>query len=197
MDPPGVIRRAPDLALIDEIAHTNAPELEHEKRYEDVQDMLAAGIDVFSTVNVQHLESLNDQVAELTGIRRETIPDQVLGPCRRGGPGGPHPRGAAAGCATARRTRGSGSRRRCRTSSRSRTCRRCARSRCGRAPRRSSQASGCPGGRGHPEDRLAHRRSTGGPRAAAGAGATHPAWAALVRRAWRSAKRLGGELDLL
>ena len=67
-------------ALIDEIAHTNAPGLEHPKRYEDVADVVAAGIDVFSTVNVQHLESLNDQVAELTGVRvRETLPDSVLG----------------------------------------------------------------------------------------------------------------------
>ena len=87
--------RAPELALIDELAHTNAPGLEHEKRYEDIADVLAAGIDVFSTVNVQHLESLNDQVAELTGVRvRETVPDSVLGERRRGGPDRPHPRGA-------------------------------------------------------------------------------------------------------
>ena len=80
MDLPGILRRRPELALIDEVAHTNAPGLEHAKRYEDVDDVLAAGIDVFSTVNVQHLESLNDQVAELTGIRvRETIPDAVIG----------------------------------------------------------------------------------------------------------------------
>jgi two-component system sensor histidine kinase KdpD len=80
MDLPGLLARSPQLALIDELAHTNAPGLEHEKRYEDVRDVLAAGIDVFSTVNVQHLESLNDQVAELTGTRvRETIPDAVLG----------------------------------------------------------------------------------------------------------------------
>ena len=73
-------RARPELALIDELAHTNAPGVEHGKRYEDVRDVLAAGIDVFSTVNVQHLESLNDQVAELTGTRvRETIPDAVLG----------------------------------------------------------------------------------------------------------------------
>ena len=73
-------RAHPELALIDELAHTNAPGVEHDKRYEDVRDVLAAGIDVFSTVNVQHLESLNDQVAELTGTRvRETIPDAVLG----------------------------------------------------------------------------------------------------------------------
>ena len=80
MDLPALLRRAPELALIDELAHTNAPGVEHEKRYEDVRDVLAAGIDVFSTVNVQHLESLNDQVTELTGTRvRETIPDAVLG----------------------------------------------------------------------------------------------------------------------
>ena len=80
MDLPAVLRRAPELCLIDELAHTNPPGLEHAKRYEDIQDVLAAGIDVFSTVNVQHLESLNDQVAELTGIRvRETVPDAVLG----------------------------------------------------------------------------------------------------------------------
>ncbi|HEX7245117.1 MAG TPA: histidine kinase, partial [Solirubrobacterales bacterium] len=80
MDLPGLLRRRPELALIDELAHTNAPGLEHGKRYEDIAAVLAAGIDVFSTVNVQHLESLNDQVAELTGTRvRETIPDAVLG----------------------------------------------------------------------------------------------------------------------
>jgi two-component system, OmpR family, sensor histidine kinase KdpD len=79
MDLPGVLRRDPELCLIDELAHTNAPGAEHPKRYEDVQDVLAIGIDVYSTVNVQHLESLNDQVAELTGTRvRETVPDAVL-----------------------------------------------------------------------------------------------------------------------
>jgi two-component system, OmpR family, sensor histidine kinase KdpD len=80
MDLPALLRRAPELALIDELAHTNPPGLEHDKRYEDIAAVLAAGIDVFSTVNVQHLESLNDQVAELTGVRvRETVPDSVLG----------------------------------------------------------------------------------------------------------------------
>jgi two-component system sensor histidine kinase KdpD len=80
MNLPAVIARAPELCLIDELAHTNAPGVEHEKRYEDVRDVLDAGIDVFSTVNVQHLESLNDQVQRLTGTRvRETIPDEVLG----------------------------------------------------------------------------------------------------------------------
>jgi two-component system, OmpR family, sensor histidine kinase KdpD len=80
MDLPALLSRAPELALIDELAHTNPPGLEHEKRWEDIAAVLAAGIDVFSTVNVQHLESLNDQVAELTGVRvRETVPDSVLG----------------------------------------------------------------------------------------------------------------------
>jgi two-component system sensor histidine kinase KdpD len=80
MDLPAVLARSPELALIDELAHTNAPGVEHEKRYDDIADVLAAGIDVFSTVNVQHLESLNDQVAELTGVHvRETVPDSILG----------------------------------------------------------------------------------------------------------------------
>ncbi|HEY2162125.1 MAG TPA: histidine kinase [Solirubrobacteraceae bacterium] len=80
MDLPGILARAPELCLIDELAHTNAPGLEHAKRYEDVDDILVAGIDVLSTLNVQHLESLNDTIAELTGTRvRETIPDDVLG----------------------------------------------------------------------------------------------------------------------
>jgi two-component system, OmpR family, sensor histidine kinase KdpD len=79
MDLPAILRRAPELCLIDELAHTNAPGLEHEKRYQDIADVLAAGIDVYSTVNIQHLESLNDQVAELTATRvRETVPDSVL-----------------------------------------------------------------------------------------------------------------------
>jgi len=79
MDLPAVLARRPELCLIDELAHTNAPGVEHEKRYEDVRDVIAAGIDVYSTVNVQHLESLNDQVMQLTGARvRETIPDEAL-----------------------------------------------------------------------------------------------------------------------
>ena len=80
MDLPAILARAPELCLIDELAHTNAPGVEHAKRYEDVETVLKAGIDVLSTLNVQHLESLNDQVAELSGIRvRETIPDAFLG----------------------------------------------------------------------------------------------------------------------
>jgi len=80
MDLPAILRRAPELCLIDELAHTNAPGTEHPKRYEDVEAVLAAGIDVLSTLNVQHLESLNDHITELSGIRvRETIPDAILG----------------------------------------------------------------------------------------------------------------------
>jgi two-component system sensor histidine kinase KdpD len=80
MDLRAILTSDPELCLIDELAHTNAPGVEHEKRYQDIEDVLDAGIDVFSTVNVQHLESLNDQVCELTGIRvRETVPDWVIG----------------------------------------------------------------------------------------------------------------------
>jgi two-component system sensor histidine kinase KdpD len=80
MDLPAVLRRAPELCLIDELAHTNVPGVEHPKRYDDARDVLDAGIDVFSTLNVQHLESLNDLIAELTGARvRETLPDSILG----------------------------------------------------------------------------------------------------------------------
>jgi two-component system sensor histidine kinase KdpD len=79
MDVDAVIRRRPELALIDELAHTNARGMHNEKRYQDIEEVLAAGIDVISTVNVQHLESLNDAVHELTGVRvQETFPDRVL-----------------------------------------------------------------------------------------------------------------------
>jgi two-component system, OmpR family, sensor histidine kinase KdpD len=79
MDVDGVIRRAPELALVDELAHTNAPGMRNEKRYQDIDEILAAGIDVISTVNVQHLESLNEVIFELTGVRvRETFPDRIL-----------------------------------------------------------------------------------------------------------------------
>ncbi|HWX96846.1 MAG TPA: histidine kinase [Solirubrobacteraceae bacterium] len=80
MDLRAILVRAPEICLIDELAHTNAPGSEHPKRYEDVEDILAAGIDVLSTLNVQHLESLNDHITELSGVRvRETIPDAILG----------------------------------------------------------------------------------------------------------------------
>jgi two-component system sensor histidine kinase KdpD len=79
MDVDEVTRRAPELALVDELAHTNAPGSRNEKRYQDIEEILDAGIDVVSTVNVQHLESQNDAIFELTGVRvRETFPDRVL-----------------------------------------------------------------------------------------------------------------------
>ncbi len=79
MDTAAVLARAPEVALVDELAHTNASGSDHDKRYSDVEDLQLAGIDVISTVNVQHLESLNDRIFELTGVRvRETIPDGVL-----------------------------------------------------------------------------------------------------------------------
>ena len=71
--------RRPTIILIDELAHTNAPGLRHAKRWQDVQELLKAGINVYTTVNVQHLESLNDVVVQITGVRvRETVPDSVL-----------------------------------------------------------------------------------------------------------------------
>ncbi|MGE3192693.1 MAG: DUF4118 domain-containing protein [Microbacteriaceae bacterium] len=79
MDLSAVIARAPAIALVDELAHTNAPGSEHDKRWQDVDAILDAGIDVISTVNIQHIESLNDVVRQITGIQqRETIPDAVL-----------------------------------------------------------------------------------------------------------------------
>ncbi len=79
MDVDAVIRRAPELALVDELAHTNAPGMRNEKRWQDIEEVLDAGIDVISTVNVQHLESLNDAIFELTEVRvRETFPDRIL-----------------------------------------------------------------------------------------------------------------------
>ncbi len=79
MDVDGVVARRPELALVDELAHTNAPGMRNEKRYQDIEEILDAGIDVVSTVNVQHLESLNDAIFEMTGVRvRETFPDRIL-----------------------------------------------------------------------------------------------------------------------
>jgi two-component system sensor histidine kinase KdpD len=79
MDTEAVIARHPQVALVDELAHTNAPGSKHEKRWQDVYDILEAGITVISTLNIQHLESLNDVVAGVTGIKvRETVPDRVV-----------------------------------------------------------------------------------------------------------------------
>ena len=73
------LARRPALMLVDELAHTNAPGARHTKRWQDVQELLDAGINVYTTLNVQHLESLNDLIAQITGVVvRETIPDSVL-----------------------------------------------------------------------------------------------------------------------
>jgi two-component system, OmpR family, sensor histidine kinase KdpD len=79
MDLDAILARRPKLVLVDELAHTNAPGSRHPKRYLDVEELLAAGIDVYATLNIQHLESLNDVVAKITGIRvRETVPDSII-----------------------------------------------------------------------------------------------------------------------
>jgi two-component system sensor histidine kinase KdpD len=79
MNTDAILQRQPQLALVDELAHTNVPGAAYEKRYQDVERLLDAGIDVYSTVNIQHIESLNDTVAKITGvIVRERIPDRIL-----------------------------------------------------------------------------------------------------------------------
>jgi two-component system sensor histidine kinase KdpD len=79
LDVDSVLSRKPRLALVDELAHTNAPGSRHPKRHQDVEELLEAGIDVYTTLNIQHLESLNDVIAQITGITvHETIPDSVI-----------------------------------------------------------------------------------------------------------------------
>src|SRR6185312_6128518 len=79
MDLDRILARRPQLALVDELAHTNAPGCRHPKRYMDVEELLRRGINVYTTVNIQHIESLNDVVAQITGVRvRETVPDAIF-----------------------------------------------------------------------------------------------------------------------
>ncbi|QGP93913.1 Sensor protein KdpD [Neomoorella glycerini] len=79
MDLDALLKRRPQLVLVDELAHTNIPGSRHSRRYQDVEELLAAGINVYTTLNIQHLESLNDIVAQITGVRvRETVPDRLL-----------------------------------------------------------------------------------------------------------------------
>ncbi|MEZ2332553.1 DUF4118 domain-containing protein [Mesorhizobium sp. RCC_202] len=79
MDIDAILKRRPALVLVDELAHTNAPGSRHPKRYLDVQEILAQGIDVYTTLNIQHVESLNDVVAQITRVRvRETVPDSII-----------------------------------------------------------------------------------------------------------------------
>ena len=79
MDLPAILARKPEIVLVDELAHTNVPGVEHEKRFQDVEDLLAAGISVMTAVNIQHVESLVDVVARATGVDvRERVPDRIL-----------------------------------------------------------------------------------------------------------------------
>ena len=79
MDLDGILKRRPKIVLVDELAHTNAPGSRHSKRYLDVEEILDAGIDVYATLNIQHVESLNDVVAKITSVRvRETVPDSII-----------------------------------------------------------------------------------------------------------------------
>ena len=200
MDLPAVLARTPELCLIDELAHTNAPGVEHEKRYEDVEDVLDAGIDVFSTVNVQHLECLNDQVAELTGARvRETIPDAVLARADEVvlidlTPEALIERLRAGKVYPPERDR--------------RGAEQLLQDREPRGAARGRAAPGRRGGRGQAPDAQSSVRARARRRLAADAPQAvgerllalvepYPGAQRLVRRAWRSAQRLGAELDLL
>ena len=79
MDLDAILARRPQIVLVDELAHTNAPGSRHPKRYLDVEELLSRGIDVYTTVNIQHIESLNDVVAQITHVRvRETVPDSIF-----------------------------------------------------------------------------------------------------------------------
>ena len=185
MDVDAVIARAPELALVDELAHTNAPEARNEKRYQDIDEILAAGIDVISTVNIQHLESLNDAIFELTDVRvRETFPDRVLDEAdevvlvdltpealqERLRAGKVYPRERADVALDELLPR-------------STTSPRCASSRCARWPRTSR-----PGARPTCSTRSASRRSPSG---CSRWSSREPKSQRILRRAWRSAQRLG------
>lgn len=79
MDLDAILARRPSIALVDELAHANAPGMRHAKRYQDVDELLDAGINVYTTLNVQHIESLNDIVYQITGVQvRETLPDRII-----------------------------------------------------------------------------------------------------------------------
>src|SRR6476620_7299553 len=79
MDLDAILARRPQIVIVDELAHTNAPASRHPKRYLDVEELLDAGIDVYTAINIQHIDSLNDVVAQITGVHvRETVPDSIL-----------------------------------------------------------------------------------------------------------------------
>ena len=141
LDLDAALARRPGLILVDELAHTNAPGSRHAKRWQDVEELLDAGIDVFTTLNVQHLESLNDVVAQITGvIVRETVPDAVFDRRRRSAPRSTCPStSSSSACARARSTSPSRPRRAARTSSARATSSRSASSRCAARPSGSTR----------------------------------------------------------
>ena len=183
MDLDAVLARQPEVALVDELAHTNAPGTRNAKRWQDVNELLDAGIDVISTVNIQHLESINDVVERITGIvQRETIPDEVVRAGRSGRARRHDARGAAPADGARQHLRAREDRRRPRrTTSAKATSPRCGSSRCCGSPTRSTSPSrttaratashepwetrervvvaitGAPGHRGPDPPRVAHR----------------------------------------
>ena len=192
MDVDAVIRRAPELALVDELAHTNAPGTRNEKRYQDIDEMLDAGIDVISTVNVQHLESLNDAIFELTERARPRDvprPDPRRG--RRGRARRPHARGAAGAAARGQGLSAGAGRR----SALDNFFRR-------RQPRGAARARAARGRRGRRG--AAARRASLDPLSQQAVAERvlalvepQPKSQRILRRAWRSAQRLGAEIDAL
>ncbi len=173
MDVDAVIRRAPELALVDELAHTNGPRRRNRKRYEDIDEILAAGIDVISTVNVQHLESLNDSVFELTGVRvRETFPDRILDEADEVVLVDLTPEALRERLEAGKVYAPTGPRSRCRTSSGSTTWRRCASSCCASSPRTSRRGAT---GRARPAQPAGGRRADPRARHAGAALAADPA----------------------
>ena len=191
MDVDAVIRRAPELALVDELAHTNAPGMRNEKRYQDIDEILDAGIDVISTVNVQHLESLNDAIFELTERPR---PRDVPRPHpRRGGRGRarrPHARGAAGAAARrARSTRRSAPRSRCRTSSAHENLAALRELALREVAEDVESAAAA-----RPLEPLSQQAVAERVLALI---EPQPKSQRIIRRAWRSAQRLGGEIDAL
>ena len=140
MDVDAILARKPQLCVVDELAHTNAPGSRHEKRYQDVLDLLDAGISVLTAVNIQHLETLNDAVSRVTGVRvRETVPDTFLDRADEVVNVDVTVRNSTPACARERCTSPRRSSRRSRISSGRRTCRRCASSRCARSPTKSAR----------------------------------------------------------
>ena len=190
MDLDAVIERRPELALVDELAHTNAAATRNERRYQDIDELLDAGIDVVSTVNIQHLESLNDAIYELTGVRvRRRSPTGSSTRRTRSCSSTSHPSSCRNGCAKGRSIRRSARRSRCRTSSGRRTSARCASSCSVSSQRTSRRAVGRPSLEPLSKQAVAERILA--------LIEPQPKSQRILRRAWRSSQRLGAEIDAL